>query len=119
LAGENFGCGSSREHAPWALLDFGFRVIISTHFADIFKNNALKNGLLVIELAPEFHSILLNEAFSAIEIKLDEQKINCAGQCFPFEIDPFRKNCLLNGQSDLDVLLSYNKEILLFEESCE
>lgn len=117
LAGENFGCGSSREHAPWALLDFGFRVIISTRFADIFKNNALKNGLLVIEIDSKAHAVLCKETFSPIEISLSAQRISCAAQNFQFEIDPFRKNCLLNGLSDLDVLLKYSTEISIFEEA--
>jgi 3-isopropylmalate/(R)-2-methylmalate dehydratase small subunit len=122
IAGSNFGCGSSREHAAWALYDYGFRAVISSFFADIFKGNALNNGLLPIQVTPE----VLTQCFEAIEknpnvtfqIDLDRQTFNCpdAGISVKFEIDAYKKECLLNGYDDIDYLLSQHEEIKAFEQ---
>jgi 3-isopropylmalate/(R)-2-methylmalate dehydratase small subunit len=122
VAGKNFGCGSSREHAAWAIHDAGFKVVVSSFFADIFKGNAMNNGLLPVTVSPEF----LHEIFSEIEknpkaeftVDLDNQEIKIAstGNTEPFDIDPFRKVCLQNGYDDLDYLLSLKDEIAAFEE---
>ena len=123
VAGENFGCGSSREHAAWALHDYGFRVIVSTHFADIFKNNALNNGLLPIEVSPEFYEELLEEAKVDSEISLlvdlskEEVCLMVSGIRESFKINPHKKQCLLKGQNDLDYLIHLKDEIVAFEKS--
>jgi 3-isopropylmalate/(R)-2-methylmalate dehydratase small subunit len=126
LAGDNFGCGSSREHAPWALIGFGFRAILSTSFADIFRNNALKNGLLPIEVDKEIHKELF-ELFSSdhraeLTIDLASQTIQMpAGNASVvnwnthFSIDSFSKACLLKGVDQLGYLLSFEKQIAAFE----
>lgn len=106
VAGDNFGCGSSREHAPWALLDFGVRCVISTSFADIFYNNCFKNGILPIALPKEQVEVLMkdaeNGANARISIDLVEQTITSAdGDTFAFEVDAFKKHCLLNGLDDI------------------
>jgi len=121
LAGDNFGCGSSREHAPWALTGFGFRAVISTSFADIFRNNALKNGLLPIIVDAETHHILcdLTEEAPRAEIFVDlaSQTVTLpGGQAVPFPIDPFSKTCLLNGVDELGYILGFEKKIAAFEE---
>ena len=122
VAGSNFGCGSSREHAAWALYDYGFRAVVSSFFADIFKGNALNNGLLPIQVTPE----VLFQCFEAIEknpkvtfqIDLENQTFNCtgAGISVSFEIDTYKKECLLNGYDDIDYLLSQHDEIKAFEQ---
>lgn len=122
VAGSNFGCGSSREHAAWALYDYGFRAVVSSFFADIFKGNALNNGLLPIQVTPE----VLFQCFEAIEknpkvtfqIDLENQTFNCAdaGISVSFEIDAYKKECLLNGYDDIDYLLSQHDEIKAFEQ---
>lgn len=122
IAGKNFGCGSSREHAAWALYDFGFRVVISSFFADIFKENALNNGLLPITVSPEF----LNELFLSIEqnpktdviVELEVQRITIldSGKFENFEIDPYKKMCLINGYDDIDYLISKKDKIEAFEK---
>lgn len=120
VAGDNFGCGSSREHAPWALLDFGFRAVISTRFADIFRNNCLKNGLLPVEIDPQTHSELMGELRAApdvqITIDLEHQQIALPnGKIATFPIDTFSKNRLLKGMDELDYLLSFEAQIAAYE----
>ena len=123
IAGKNFGCGSSREHAAWALYDFGFRVVVSSFFADIFKGNALNNGILPIQLNEEevqqFFSLIENDPSTKFKVDLNEQKISDeSGQfTYSFEIDPYKKMCLLQGYNDLDFLLSLNEEIETFEKN--
>jgi len=119
LAGDNFGCGSSREHAPWALTGFGFRAVISTSFADIFRSNALKNGLLpIIVDAPTHRKLLAMIAENpATELTLDlaAQTLSFPGGSVTFPIDPFNKTCLLDGVDELGYILSFEKEIAAFE----
>jgi len=110
VAGDNFGCGSSREHAPWALLDFGIRCVISTSFADIFYNNCFKNGILPIVMPPEVVEVLMADARKGanarMTVDLDSQTVTTSdGQSFGFEIDPFRKHCLMNGLDDIGLTL--------------
>jgi 3-isopropylmalate/(R)-2-methylmalate dehydratase small subunit len=121
VTGENFGCGSSREHAPWALLDFGIRCIISTSFADIFYNNCFKNGILPIELPQEDVDKLMDDANrganAIVTIDLEKQEITGPdGGRIHFELDPFRKHCLLNGLDDIGLTLQKAKSIDSFEE---
>ena len=120
LAGDNFGCGSSREHAPWALTGFGFRAVISTSFADIFRNNSLKNGLLPVIVDVETHKSLFDlveEAPNAeISIDLASQSLTLPdGKQIKFPIDAFSKACLLNGVDELGYILGFEKEIADFE----
>ena len=119
LAGDNFGCGSSREHAPWALTGYGFRAVISTSFADIFRNNALKNGLLPIIVDQETHKLLLDLADEApraeLTIDLASQTLSYPGGSVTFPIDPFNKTCLLNGVDELGYIMGFEKEITAFE----
>jgi 3-isopropylmalate/(R)-2-methylmalate dehydratase small subunit len=117
LAGDNFGCGSSREHAPWALTQFGFRAVISTSFADIFKQNALKNSLLPIVVSPEVHNELFTLAPEAkVTIDLESQTLSLpAGRMVNFEIDQFAKHCLLNGVDELGYILQQEPAIRAFE----
>ncbi|MFO1423327.1 MAG: 3-isopropylmalate dehydratase small subunit [Candidatus Competibacteraceae bacterium] len=119
LAGDNFGCGSSREHAPWALTGFGFRAVISTSFADIFRNNALKNGLLPIIVDEPTHRKLLDLAaenpVAELTIDLASQTLSFPGGSVAFPIDPFNKACLLNGVDELGYILSFEQEIAAFE----
>jgi len=117
VAGDNFGCGSSREHAPWALLDYGIRVVISFSIADIFSNNAIKNGLLPIELNEQQHQFLLTKNASKIEIDLVNQTISCEQEVINFEIEPFAKYCLLNGIEQLDFLVSQLAQIENYEKT--
>jgi 3-isopropylmalate/(R)-2-methylmalate dehydratase small subunit len=118
VAGDNFGCGSSREHAPWALYDFGFRAVVSTSIADIFRNNSLKNGLLPIMVSPAVHQRLLDAPGMNVTISLEDQTLTLAdGTKETFPIDPFARYCLMNGQDELDFLLSQEAEITRFEES--
>ena len=110
VAGDNFGCGSSREHAPWALLDFGIRCVISTSFADIFYNNCFKNGILPVVLTPEQVDVLMKDAEKGanarITVDLDSQTVTSAdGEVFPFEVDSFKKHCLMNGLDDIGLTL--------------
>ena len=108
IAGDNFGCGSSREHAPWSLLDFGFKCIIAPSFADIFYNNCFKNGILPIRLDQEKVNILMTEAKNKnqLTINLDEQKIILADEnVIDFDVDPFRKKCLIEGLDDIGLTL--------------
>jgi len=119
LAGDNFGCGSSREHAPWALTGFGFRAVISTSFADIFRSNALKNGLLPIVVDVPTHQALLAlvREQPEVELALDlaSQTLSFAVGSVTFPIDPFNKTCLLNGVDELGYILGFEKEIAAFE----
>jgi 3-isopropylmalate/(R)-2-methylmalate dehydratase small subunit len=121
VAGDNFGCGSSREHAPWALLDFGIRCVISTSFADIFYNNCFKNGILPIVVSPENLKKLLDDADrgsnATITIDLPKQEIRGPdGGTVKFDIDPFRKHCLLNGLDDIGLSLEKVSSIDAFEK---
>ncbi len=120
LAGDNFGCGSSREHAPWALTGFGFRAVISTSFADIFRNNALKNGLLPVIVDGETHKMLFDlvaEAPNAeVSIDLESQSVQLPnGHSVSFPIDPFSKACLLKGVDELGYILSFEDKIAAYE----
>jgi 3-isopropylmalate/(R)-2-methylmalate dehydratase small subunit len=125
VAGKNFGCGSSREHAAWAIADYGFKVVISSFFADIFKNNALNNFILPITVTDEF----LDKIFQAIEadpnaqleVDIDKQslKIVATGEEAHFDINAYKKTCLMNGYDDIDYLLSLRKEIETYEASRE
>ena len=120
IAGDNFGCGSSREHAPWSLLDFGFKCIVAPSFADIFYNNCFKNGILPIRLDQEKVNILMTEAKNKnqLTINLDEQKIILADEnVIDFDIDPFRKKCLIEGLDDIGLTLQKKDKISKYEES--
>ncbi|MEZ5025542.1 MAG: 3-isopropylmalate dehydratase small subunit [Chitinophagales bacterium] len=123
VVGKNFGCGSSREHAAWAIFDYGFRVVVSSFFADIFRNNALNNGLLPVVVSPEF----LQKIFSEIEknpstkIKVDLEyqtiEIEATQEKETFDINPYKKTCLINGYDDFDYLMSLKDKIEAFELS--
>ncbi|TSJ60614.1 3-isopropylmalate dehydratase small subunit [Starkeya sp. 3C] len=120
VAGDNFGCGSSREHAPWALLDFGIRCVISTSFADIFYNNCFKNGILPIKVTPEQLAALFDDAErganARLTVDLESQTITGPdGGSISFEIDPFRKHCLLNGLDDIGLTQEKADAIKSFE----
>jgi 3-isopropylmalate/(R)-2-methylmalate dehydratase small subunit len=120
IAGDNFGCGSSREHAPWALLDFGIRCVISTSFADIFYNNCFKNGILPIKVSPEDLDKLFDDAArgsnATITVDLESQTISGPdGGTISFEIDAFRKHCLINGLDDIGLTMQKEKSIDAFE----
>ena len=120
VAGDNFGCGSSREHAPWAIKDFGIRCVISTSFADIFYNNCFKNGILPIVLPEEHRDILMKDAEKGsnarIEVDLESQTVTSSdGEVFHFEVDPFRKHCLLEGLDDIGLTLEKSASIDTFE----
>ena len=119
VAGKNFGCGSSREHAAWAIKDAGFDVVVSSFFADIFKNNSLNNFLLPVTVSERFlsklfESVIKNPA-TEIEVNLEKQTISAAGETESFDINSYKKTCLLNGYDDIDYLLSSKKEIEEFE----
>jgi len=119
LARDNFGCGSSREHAPWALEDFGFRVIIAPSFADIFYNNSFKNGLLPIVLDADLVEKLFQQANSEkaleITVNLPAQQLSVNGETIPFDVDEFRKHCLIEGLDDIGLTLQHADEIKVFE----
>ncbi len=119
VVGHNFGCGSSREHAPWALYDYGFRAVISSEIADIFYANALKNGLLPIIAPKQAHDWLLQNKGVEIEINLENCQLvfPANGGTHKFGIDPFSRECLLNGQDELDYLVSLNAEINKYEKA--
>ncbi|MCG8701892.1 MAG: 3-isopropylmalate dehydratase small subunit [Bacteroidales bacterium] len=122
-AGKNFGSGSSREHAAWAIADYGFRAVVSSFFADIFKNNALNNGILPVQVSAEFISKIFNAIESdnkaEVEINLPEQTITivATGDSEKFDINPYKKECMLNGYDDIDYLLNMKDKIVAFEES--
>ena len=121
VAGENFGCGSSREHAAWALVDYGFKAVVSSYFADIFKGNALNNGLLPVQVSPSSLKELLaavhSNPMTLIEIDLEAQLLRVPeiGIQEHFEINPYKKTCLINGYDDIDFLLSQKEKISSFE----
>lgn len=118
VAGENFGCGSSREHAPWSLMDFGIRSIIAPSFADIFYNNCFKNGILPIVLPKEEVDALMQHASDTqtpITINLPEQKITAGNKTFSFSVEPFRKKCLLEGLDDIGLTLQQVDKVTYFE----
>ncbi len=127
VTGKNFGCGSSREHAAWAIYDYGFRVVVSSFFADIFKNNALNNGLLTVVATQEFLTLLFNEIEknpqTQVNVNLATQTISILDASLnpvatkSFEINPYKKTCLLNGYDDIDYLLSLKNKIEAFEIS--
>ena len=121
IAGDNFGCGSSREHAPWAILDFGIRCVISTSFADIFYNNCFKNGILPIKLPQKTVDKLMGQAErganATFTVDLKSQEITTAdGETIAFEIDAFRKHCLLNGLDDISLTLEKEASIAAYEK---
>lgn len=123
VCGKNFGSGSSREHAAWAIRDYGFRVVVSSFFADIFKNNALNNGLLPVQVSEDF----LSRLFGAVEsdpsalLKVDlvsqEITLSSTGESEKFEINPYKKECLMNGYDDIDYLMSIKDKIIQFEKN--
>lgn len=118
VAGKNFGCGSSREHAAWAIQDYGFRAVVSSFFADIFKNNALNNGVLPVQVSDEFLQKIFNQGNeSPLTIDLDKQTItiDTISEQETFDINNYKKTCLLNGYDDIDYLLSIKDEIKEFE----
>lgn len=121
VAGDNFGCGSSREHAAWALSDFGFKVIVSSFFADIFKGNALNNGLLPVQVSAEFLKVLFTEVTQTpntiLEVDLKAQTIAIKDTAFKeaFAIDAYKKTCMIHGYDDIDYLLSKKERITAFE----
>ncbi|MEL6640275.1 MAG: 3-isopropylmalate dehydratase small subunit [Pseudomonadota bacterium] len=120
VAGDNFGCGSSREHAPWAIADFGIRCVISTSFADIFYNNCFKNGILPIVLPEDQRDALMKDAEKGanarIEVDLEAQTVTSSdGEVFHFDLDPFRKHCLLNGLDDIGLTMEKASAIDAFE----
>ena len=122
LTGENFGCGSSREHAPWALADFGFKAIIAESFADIFYNNCFKNGILPITLNKKDIQALFENSESkpgfSLNVKLDKQSLtDPSGNTFNFELEGFRKDALLKGLDEIELTLSFEKDIKAFEEN--
>ena len=120
VAGDNFGCGSSREHAPWAIADFGIKCVVSTSFSDIFYNNFFKNGILPVVLPQYQVDILLKDAEkganSIIEVDLENQTIASSdGEVFSFEVDPFKKHCLLNGLDDIGLTMEKEDKITAYE----
>ena len=124
VAGENFGCGSSREHAPWALLDFGIKCVISTSFADIFYNNCFKNGILPIKVNQEDLDKLMDDASrganAKLSVDLEAQEIRGPdGGCIKFDVDPHRKHCLLNGLDDVGLTLQNESAIKTFEDNAK
>lgn len=120
VTGNNFGCGSSREHAAWALSGFGFKVIVSSYFADIFKENCLTNGLLPLQVSPHYLKVLFDtlkqNPLEPVMINLEEQTITAAGDTEHFDINPYKKLCLINGYDDIDFLLSRLDAITQFEK---
>ena len=125
VAGDNFGCGSSREHAAWALTDYGFKVIVSSFFADIFKGNALNNGLLPVQVTPTYLKELITtikaDPKTKINVDLEAQTISIDGSNHSetFEIDAYKKTCMINGYDDIDYLLSQKENIEKFEKTLQ
>lgn len=119
VAGSNFGCGSSREHAPWALYDFGFRAVVSSDIADIFKSNALKNGLLPVEVEGEFHHYLMAHPGAEVVIDLEQEIVGVlgGGKSASFKVEPFARKCLLEGMDPLGHLLNQQAAIETYEEA--
>lgn len=118
VSGDNFGCGSSREHAPWALLDFGIRCVIAPSYADIFYNNCFKNGILPVKLPQADVDRLSQSAASGqkITVDLEKQTVTAGNHSFEFEVDPFRKHCLLNGLDDIGLTMQKTDQISSFED---
>lgn len=122
VVGKNFGCGSSREHAAWAIHDYGFKVVVSSFFADIFKNNALNNGLLPVVVSPEFlqkiFTAIVQNPSTAINVDLENQTIEIieTKEKETFDINPYKKTCMINGYDDIDYLLSLKDKIEIFEQ---
>ncbi|HYX92603.1 MAG TPA: 3-isopropylmalate dehydratase small subunit [Myxococcaceae bacterium] len=116
VAGDNFGCGSSREHAPWALVDFGFRAVVSSSIADIFRNNAVKNGLLPVVVDARMHRRLLEAPGATVTVDLEAQTLTLGGESARFEVDPFARHCLIQGVDELGFLLGQHAAIRAFEE---
>lgn len=120
VAGKNFGCGSSREHAAWAIADYGFKVVVSSFFADIFKNNALNNFILPIKTSDEFLEYIFSKINknpnTILEVDLEQQTLTVEGKSEKFDINPYKKECLINGYDDIDYLLSLKPEIESFEK---
>ena len=121
VAGKNFGCGSSREHAAWAIKDHGFDVVVSSFFADIFKNNALNNFLLAVTVSDKFLQKIFDavqaDPTTEVEVNLEKQTITAAGETEEFEINSYKKTCLLNGYDDIDYLLNSKEDIIKYENS--
>ena len=120
VAGKNFGCGSSREHAAWSILDYGFRAVVSSFFADIFKNNALNNGVLPVQVTEDFLQEIFsqgNEATVTIDLKEQTITIDKTGRSEKFDINDYKKTCMLNGYDDIDYLLSIKKDIEEYEHA--
>lgn len=121
VAQDNFGCGSSREHAPWAILDYGFRVVIAPSFADIFHNNCFKNGILPIKLTESECDELLEKGLAeaqAIEVNLEQQTVTAGyGKTYSFEIDPYYKQMLLNGWDEISLTFQYEEQIAAYEKN--
>ena len=119
LTRDNFGCGSSREHAPWALLDYGFRSILAPSFADIFYNNCFKNGMLPVRLPQDQISELIEwvgaNSGAQLTVDLESQTLSGDSMEYPFEVDPFRRDCLLKGLNDIDLTLKYEEQIREYE----
>lgn len=121
VAGKNFGCGSSREHAAWAIADYGFRVVVSSFFADIFRNNALNNGILPVVISDADLQQLLKSVTAdpktTVTVDLPAQTISAGGWSAKFDINPYKKDCLMNGYDDIDYLLSLRDEIRAFDHA--
>ena len=120
VAGKNFGCGSSREHAAWAILDYGFYAVVSSFFADIFKNNALNNGVVPVQVSDDFlQKIFSLKNGSTLSIDIEEQTIiiDATGEKEKFDINNYKKTCLLNGYDDIDYLLNIKQDIINFEKT--
>lgn len=117
VAGENFGCGSSREHAPWALMALGFRAVLAPSIADIFRNNALKNGLLAVDVPADFHAHLSATPWQTVTVDLETCTVRSAQHQTSFNIDPFARHCLLHGQDHLDFLMQFQPQIAQYEEA--
>src|SRR5690606_19994177 len=123
VAGKNFGCGSSREHAAWAIQDYGFDVVISSFFADIFKGNALNNGVLPVQVTDAFLEKIFSAVFAdpnvELVVNLEAQTVTISdtGESFEFEINPYKKSCLINGYDDIDFIISHKEQIEEFERN--
>lgn len=118
VAGKNFGCGSSREHAAWSILDYGFRVVVSSFFADIFKNNALNNAVLPVTVSEDFLQKIFaqsNEATLTVNLEKQTITIDATGESESFDINPYKKTCMINGYDDIDYLISIKEDIQQFE----
>jgi|SRR5690348_13622862 len=120
VAGKNFGCGSSREHAAWSIADYGFKAVVSSFFADIFKNNALNNGILPVQVSENFLQKIFkldSNATLSVDVETQTITINATGESEKFDINAYKKTCLINGYDDIDFLISNKKEIEAFEST--